>query len=247
MRLADSPVLHTGGMHYEPHELPTLMFGRRHALAYVLNPKAACTLALNFVFYLNNGYRYFDPIQIHYSRRALFRLHAPELDARAVNAYRQLLPQSFSIVRDPLKRFVSGFFSKIFSDDDPHALTARDFLTSECGIDLSPEADVAQSCLNFAKWAAAQPDPNQLDRHFKPQWLNLRRDGRFVVDTILRLEDRAAISAFFARWIGAEKAEWFLTFRFNEHIKNQKTDVVSDELKAIVRKIYAKDYELFYS
>ena len=232
---------------YELNELPTLFFGRKQRLAYALNPKSACTLALNFMFYLNNGYRYFDPIQIHYSPRALMKLNFGEPDARAVAAFSQLSPQSFSFVRDPVKRLVSGFLSKVFSDDDPHMRGMRDFLTSECGIDLSPEADPAKSCVAFANWIAMQPDLRQIDRHFRPQWLNLRSDSRYTVNTILRLEDKEAMNAFFKQWLGAEKAAWFLSFKFNEHTQYKHEQVVSDELKSIVKKIYAKDYELFYA
>ena len=35
--------------------------------------------------------------------------------------------------------------------------------------------------------------------------------------------------------------------RFNEQTKFKADDFLSDELAALVRQIYAKDYELFYS
>ena len=240
-------MLRADGKHYEAQELPTLLFGQKKPLSYVLNPKAACTLALNFVFFLNYGYRYFDPIQIHYSRLALLQLNNSTLDPRAVNTFCQLSPESFSIVRDPLQRFVSGFLSKVLSDEDPYYRAYRDMLTSVHGIDLSPEADSARSCLAFANWIASHADQQDIDRHFRPQFLNLRIGSRFVVDTILRLEDRGAILAFFSRWIGAEKAKWFLSLQFNAHTKYAKDDVITDELKMLVQKIYAKDYELFYA
>ena len=234
------------GKIYESQELPTIYFGRNRPLSYVLNPKAACTLALNFVFYVNHNYRYFDHFRIHGSELALLKLRGPELDAQALSIYYRLSPKSFTIVRDPLQRFVSAFLGKIFTDDDPDYYLPRDYLTSVYDIDLSPEADPAQSCLAFAKWLAMQPDPRQFDRHFKPQYLNLMVDSRFTVDTILRLEDRDALLAFFTRWIGAEKAKWFLSFRFNEQTKYKSDEVITDELEDIVRKIYARDYELFY-
>ena len=40
--------------------------------------------------------------------------------------------------------------------------------------------------------------------------------SRFKVDTIIRLEDQDALLAFYAKWVGEEKAKWFLDFRFNE-------------------------------
>jgi hypothetical protein len=232
---------------YAAQELPTVYFGRTVPLTYVLNPKAACTLAMNFLFLANHGYRYFDPIQIHYARAALLRIDGPKTDTRIVDAFHRLAPESFSIVRDPLNRFISGFLSKVFSEDDPLYRPYRDILTSLYDIDLRPEADPNRSCLAFARWLASQSDLGAIDRHFRPQWINLRMQGAYKVDTILRLEDRFALLAYFSKWIGADKAQWFLSLRFNEHRTHAKEDVLSDELTALVREIYAEDYRLFYS
>lgn len=232
---------------YTAEELPTVLFGRSLPLAYVLNPKAACTLAMNFVFFANQGYRYFDAIHIHYARAALLRIDGPKTDPRIVDAFHRLAPESFSIVRDPLTRFVSGFLSKVFSEDDPVYRPYRDILTSLHDIDLSPEADPKRSCLAFARWLAAQSDVRAIDPHFRPQWVNLCVQGAYKVGTVLRLEDRPSLHAYFSRWIGADKAEWFLSLRFNEHRTRTKDEVISDEVKALVREIYAEDYRLFYS
>src|SRR5690242_8768527 len=158
---------------YESQELPTIYFGESRPLSYVLNPKAACTLALHFVFFLNHNYRYFNLAQIHFSRVALRRLHGPELDPVALRTFFHLSPETFSMVRDPLRRFVSAFFQKVFTDDDPEYVAFRDSLTSLHGIDLSPEANPAQSCVSFAKWVAAQENQKALDPHFRPQHFNL--------------------------------------------------------------------------
>lgn len=232
---------------YATQELPTVLFGRSLPLAYVLNPKAACTLAMNFVFFANHGYRYFDPIQIHYARAALLRIDGPKTDTRILDAFHLLAPESFSVVRDPLDRFVSGFLSKVFSEDDPVYRPYRDILTSLHDIDLSPEADPKRSCLAFARWLASQSDLGAIDPHFRAQWLNLRMQSAYKVGTILRLEDRPALLAYFSKWIGADKARWFLSLRLNEHRVYAKDDVISDELTALVREIYAEDYRLFYS
>jgi hypothetical protein len=51
----------------------------------------------------------------------------------------------------------------------------------------------------------------------------------------------------FGRWLGAEKANWFLTLRLNEQIKNSSDEFISYELKSLMRKIYVRECELFYS
>src|SRR6185312_4851783 len=159
------------GKVYESQVLPTIFFGKNKPLSYVLNPKVASTLTLNFMFFLNYGYRFFDPYKIYFSK-SLMRLEGPELDPPALNTFFKLSPQSFSIVRDPLRRFVSAFMSKIYSGEDPDYFSLRDQLTSQHGIDLSAEADLARSCFGFARWMTAQ-NQKTMDTHFRPQYLNL--------------------------------------------------------------------------
>ena len=234
-----------GGVH-EFQALPLIFFGRQKPLAYVVNPKAASTASHNFIFYVNHGYRYFDAFRLWDSRVATMRIGGAELLPDVLDQFLELNPECFSIVRDPLRRFISAFLSKVFTTDDPSYHTFREALTSLCGLDLSPEADPARSCLAFAQWISAQERPQDLDPHFRPQHFNLAIGSRFKVDTILRLEDQDMLHAYFAKWIGEEKAKWFLSLRFNEQTRYKASDCVSDELKSLVRKIYAKDYELFY-
>jgi Sulfotransferase family len=231
---------------YEFEPLPAIHFGHAKPLAYVINPKVASTHALNFIFYVNHGYRYYNPHIIYRSTYATVMLGGTELNPAALDLYLRLAPETFSIVRDPLRRFISGFLSKLLSEDDLIMEPVRDLLTSLHGIDLSPEADPARSCLALAEWIAAQEDVQRLDAHFRPQYLNLAAGSRFAVDTILRLEDRDAILAYYAKWVGEEKAKWFMSLRFNEQTKIKAEDCMSEALAALVRKIYAKDYELFY-
>ena len=231
------------GQVYESQILPAIFFGKNKPLSYVLNPKVASTLVLNFMFFLNHGYRFFEPYRIYFSQ-GLLRLEGPELDPAALNTFFKLEPKSFSIVRDPLRRFVSAFMSKIYSGEDPNYFSLRDQLTSQHGIDLSPEANIANSCLRFARWIAAQ-NRKTMDTHFRPQYLNLGADSRFAVDTVLRLEDPDAIIAFFSTWVAADKAKWLFSLRLNQQ-KLSSDGVITDELKDIVHTLYARDYELFY-
>jgi hypothetical protein len=239
-------MLRSDGKHYEASELPTLLMGSKVPLCYVLNPKAACTMAKNFVFYLNHGYRYFDPIHIHYSTNALVQLHPKKIDPRQVDLFCRLSPRSFTIIREPLERLVSGFLSKVFSDQDPLYLQYRDDLTSSYGIDLSPEADVARSCVDFTKWLLTQR-VSEVDPHFAPQSFNLRMGGKFEIDHIIRLDDRAGLVAFMSEWVGRENAAWFAGIKFNEgRSTHSKNEVVTDELRRLVSELYADDYRLLF-
>jgi hypothetical protein len=234
------------GKLYEFQPLPTIFFGSQKPLAYVLNPKVASTVSHNFIFYVNHGYRYFDPYQLWHSPIGVLGLGGTEIRPDALALFLRFKPETYSIVRDPYRRFISAFLSKVFTDEDPAYLSFRDQLTSLQGIDLSPEADPAQSCLAFAKWLARQEMLHDIDSHFRPQYLNLGSDTRFSVDTILRIEDPEALHAFHAKWVGEEKAKWFLSLRFNQQTKFKPEECMSDELEAVVRQVFARDYELYY-
>jgi Sulfotransferase family len=149
-------------------------------------------------------------------------------------------------VRDPLQRFVSAFISKVFTQHDANYADFRDMLTSLHGVDLSAGADPARSCLAFAKLVEVQTDLNKLDRHFRPQHLNLARHGRFPIDTLLRLEDRDAMLSFFAKWMSAEKAQQLVAQELGATPGYPKENFITDELTALIRKVYSRDYELFY-
>jgi hypothetical protein len=243
---AGEAVMLTDGKSYEPQILPTIFFGRTQPVSYVLNAKVMSTLAMNFIFFVNHNYRYFDPPEIYHSQHALARIEGSELDPRVLKACFALSPESFSIVRNPLRRFISGFLSKAFTAGDTKFYSFREMLTTAHGIDLSPEADPRQSCLAFAKWIASRKNLKRIDQHFRPQHLNLTVGSRFKIDTILRFEDQESILAFFAKWTTPEKAKWLLSIRMNEQTKFTPDQIVSDELKDVVREIYALDYELFY-
>lgn len=239
------PDVRLKGVDYASHEMPVVFFGLKAPLAYVHNAKGACTSALNFLFYSNHGYMYFDPPGIHASNFAFVRL-GPEFPPDRVKAFNDRAPETFSFVRHPLQRFVSAFISKMVSQDDQNYRELRDLVTSVHGVDLSARANPAKSCLAFAKLIAAQADVKQVDRHFRPQYLNLGYDGRFRVDRVLRLEDRDAVLAFVSNWIGREEAEWFLAQKFGAAPEFSKSNFISDELIDVVRSTYARDYELFY-
>jgi hypothetical protein len=226
--------------------LPSMFFGHQKPLAYVFNPKVASTLMVNFIFYVNHGYRYFATDKVHLAPAATRRLDHDDINPQKLDLLLRLKAETFTIVRDPLKRFVSAFISKVYTDDDPWTYAFRDQLTSLHGTDLSPEANPAQSCLALARYVAAQENLQEINPHFRPQYLNLAIGSRFKIDTILRIEERDVIKAYCAKWVGQEKAERFLNLRFNESRFNTD-DFVSDELVDVVRQFYARDYELFYS
>ncbi len=83
------------GKFYDFQPLPAIFFGHQKPLAYVLNPKVASTLTLNFIFYVNHGYRYYDPMQIYHSPVALFCLRVRNCTRRFCIGFCSLRPNAF--------------------------------------------------------------------------------------------------------------------------------------------------------
>ena len=238
-----SSTIKFNGISCKPTELPVVFFSGDKSLAYVHNAKAGCTLALNFLFFRDHGYAYFDPSLIHASKHAFLRI-GPDLQTTGVMTFEA---ETFTFVREPLQRFLSAFNSKIFSRDDSDYADLRDLLTAVHHIDLSPSADPARSCLAFAKIMEAQTNPKEIDRHFRAQYFNLGMDGPFRTDTIIRLDERSTLLAFLSRWVAADQATTLADQRLGIGPPVRKEAFLSDELVGLVRKIYAADYDLFYA
>lgn len=234
------------GTAHSSSDLPTIYFGRRLRLAYVLNAKAASTFCLNTLFFCNQGYAYFDPAQIHFSRHAFIGIE-PDCNPEHAAAFNALAPETFSIVREPVRRFISAFVSKLFTKDDPHYGELRDQLTSLYGLDLSAGANPAKSCLAFARIVEAQQSPDQIERHFRQQYFNLGLHKGFRPDTILRLDDRRSVIDFFSCWTSRDKAEWLLGQRFGAAPGYRNDEFTSEELVRLLETLYARDYEVFES
>ena len=228
--------------------LPLYLYGNTAPLVYVNNPKAACTFAQNILFFANHNYPYFEPLAIHESRYAFWRLGgAPSYSSEAaLDRLEALAPTAFSFVRDPLRRLISGFYSKIFTRSDPVFDDMRDDLTSRGGIDLSPGADKRKSILAFCEWLESYRDhPYGIDTHFRPQVYNLYPDADpeaqiVPITTLLKVEDTAAIQQFaqtFAPGLDTSRE------LYNPSLTLDYSEFYSADLAAMTRRIYARDYE----
>lgn len=231
---------------------PAILYGNEARLAYVLNPKAACTFAKNALFWANHNYAYINPIALHYSRYAFWKLGGEARDSdsdAALRVFEALQPKVFSFVRDPLKRLMSGFNSKLLSTSDPVFDEFRDNLTCRGGIDLSPTCVKRDAILRFSHWLYGYRDrPYSIDKHFRPQIYNLFIGGQddkslYEIDSIIRLEDIDKMEVFASiHFPGLDRHREL--YNASDDLRHE--DLMSDELKAVVAEIYKEDYAAFH-
>ncbi len=252
-----------------------LIFGDTVPLAYVMNHKASCTMLKNFIFRINHDYEFPRSPNIHDSRNAVNQLivtagsrqlpgsnmhklkvklglvppkfaalnERSQQDVFAV--YSRLQPKCFSVIRNPLHRFISGFLSKIYENTAPDHAGLRDRLTCFHGVDLSRNKQPKVTILQFLSWLETR-NMETFDRHFRPQFFNLGLHAGNRVDTVLKYENREDMLDFMAGFLPREELMSFMTVRFNGTQRFSKDDFISDELVSRIKKLYRVDYENLY-
>jgi Sulfotransferase family len=226
-----------------------MLFGNTCDLVYVNNPKAACTFAQNVLFCANHGYMYFNPLGLHSSKYAFWRLGGTPIvtNADALARLHNMKPTVFSFVRDPVRRLISGFHSKLIRKDDTIFDDFRDNLTCRGNIDLSTECNKQKSILMFGHWLLDQmSNPNWVDPHFKPQVYNLYPNGdpssrMLDIDKIIKIEDPMAINDFASEYTPNMSRGAGL---FNESRDLNVEAYCSEELTKLAYRLFEIDYDL---
>ncbi len=168
-------------------------FCARHApLAYVNNPKSACTTIKNIIYWLDYGTFYNEPLAIHKPGNTLLNgRNAPEKIAERLRD-----DLVFTFVRHPLRRAYSCFNEKIFYTG-PYAFgSVRDHLVSKYGAIFDDVATLEQhrgnfvAFLKFASESYRRKNGWRRDPHWSPQMMTIERVERVrQLDFIGRIED----------------------------------------------------------
>lgn len=248
--------------------LPRICYGDSDPLVYVVNQKAGCTLAKHFIYRINNGYFHDGGQQIHKAVLVglQYKIWGKHLIAgnptvwdritgrnkrerdRWIRRHQRFLdrnPPVFSIVRNPVDRLISGFVDKILVKRDGFQ-HIHDHLSKNLGLDIDNPEHLPQAAIGFTKLLEARGF-DIIDRHFRPQTMNLGRDIGLKIHTIIKLDDKETLRAFFASYIGEEDADLLLARRFNTTSERYpKKLFMCDELTATVKRVFASDYEAYF-
>lgn len=221
-------------------EVGELFFGDRSPLVYVNNPKCACTTAKNLIFFVNKGYEYNTPGEIHFSQIATWRLGGEIQQKGALKALLSRERVPFSFVRNPIQRFVSAVASKVLSDKDPVYKGLRERLTSWYDVPLACPLNPSDVALRIADLLTNRSLDLHGDEHFRPQVQNVGR-----ISHILRLEQRSEAQEFLKSYCTEDVLQWFQTRRFNESDRELKVQMFSKDLEEKLKQFYSEDYVAF--
>lgn len=200
---------------------------------YVQNPKAACTTVLLWLHRIHLGNYEDSPTRLH-------RDHSlPRVEELGWDSVTRMLSGDafrFSFVRDPIQRVESAYLDKVVRH---RRHGGRSLLLRVLGLPDDPEQDVT---LDQFVAALEMQDPIRMDKHWRPQHLNLMH-GLVDLDLIGRLEtfdaDLARIRA--ATGIPDLPVE---TRRRSTRPDGSLFDGRHDLLRK-VREVYARDFELY--
>jgi len=234
--------------------------------AYVVVPKSACTTAGQYLFYVDHGYYYHDDIH-----RLRYGLHKAGLNPQMVRTHLDEANEdlfTFSFVRDPYARLVSGFLDKVLDLEQGYRQDIRDRLTSDWQVQLAgdrSQVDNFRSFIRFVEYQYErweefqlldpdQPDPRAPWETVDINWLRqswyLRRGRRHAgtVDFIGAVEtmtdDLESLTAHL-RPPHVPPLDAMPKFGAGPKREAPLEDFYDDETKAIVDRHFGPDFRLF--
>lgn len=167
----------------------TLMTTETYPLYYRMITKCGCTFIMNILYYLNYGYVNLDPFAVH------DKSHIIPKATLATNEAIANSPYSFVVIRDPVARFMSLYFDKLYGQSRPSEKFSLGTYFIENGL-IKPNADNnvtlhRENCISSIKWIkknlSGQTD-QEVNWHWKPQKFRLNQVYQLHFN-VLMLED----------------------------------------------------------
>ncbi len=128
------------------------MLTLRSAPVYYLPiTKCGSTYLKNLFYYLDHAEEHAAGIDIHSNADDLVRAKA--VDEENIRQS----PHAFAVLRDPVDRFLSLYFDKIYGDGPNNFADIRAYLAEEIGLDLNRNLDAdahRENCIRFIDWLA---------------------------------------------------------------------------------------------
>lgn len=142
---------------------------------YLPTTKCGSTYLKNLFYYLDHAEEHSAGIDIHSNAADLLRAHKGDEDIIRQSPY------GFAVLRDPVDRFLSLYFDKIYGDGPNNFADVREYLANGIGLDLTTNltADThRQNCYRFIDWLAlnlAFETVQPVNYHWRRQSSRLQR------------------------------------------------------------------------
>ena len=118
---------------------------------YLPITKIGSTYLKNLFYYLDHADEHAAGINIHSNSDDLVRAKAGDEEAIRQSSY------AFAVLRDPVDRFLSLYFDKIYGDGPNNFAGIRAYLAEEIGLDLTRGVNAnahRENCIRFIDWLA---------------------------------------------------------------------------------------------
>jgi len=218
-----------------------LITTRRHPIFYLQITKCGCTYLRNLLYYLDHDTLHSDAARIH-AHDGDF-LKADLIPRRVV----QGAPGLFTVIRNPVDRFLSLYFDKIADQKNQFDVGMRRRVSEGAGLDFSRDdlATHRKNCLKTLAWFGQTLVKNPADRpnpHWQRQSVRLSRI-KGLGARILTLD---GLSEQLAQTLGpvvpdfARKAA-AVNVRNTSEKRFSKDEIMTPEIETAVREIYEED------
>ncbi|CAI8959657.1 Chromosome partition protein Smc [Pseudomonas sp. IT-232MI5] len=220
-------------------------------LFYVATPKVACT-SLKWWFAEMEGVAEAirqlktssetDPeLVIHDS----LQVAAPQLCLRSPEQLEEIKADgffSFALVRNPYKRLFSAWQSKILLREPYQIEPYLGQAFVECPVETMLDVAAAFEC--FLEYLNTYEIDDFKDWHWAPQY-DLLKPQLFPYTVVSKIEDTSALNDALRAHLGDAYVNPFTTSKANESLIPYLPEFISPRAKALIDRLYAKDFEVY--
>jgi len=208
----------------------------------VAPPKNGRTYMRNLVYVLEHGESYPEPLKIHIEGV----VSTSDPDIRAMRDATGVF-----VVRDPLERFFSLYFDKIYGTGErafpwitKRLVQNRGFVT---GPDLSLEQHRANcfALLGFLERESAQTEPAELNPHWRPQILSLDKAIRFGMQPLMLDQLESQLLQVAGHIDGMAEAMALVPHRNASEKPYAMAEILTPEMQQRISALYAADCALY--
>jgi len=212
-------------------------------------PKSACTTLKNFLYFVDHGVFFKDPLEIHNSQGDVLLTqyhHKIELSQKIKKCL------VFTFVREPLRRSYSCFNEKIFYKGKYSFTNVRDYIatTYDANFDEPPDINLHRHnfkmFLKFVQDSISGANGWRRDAHWMPQAFVLRRCEQYRhADFIGRVERFDRDFRLLAKATGIDEHIVLPALNEGPAPPFPYSQILDDEICGMGRVIFADDYRLF--
>jgi len=217
---------------------------RRYPIYYMSITKCGCTYLKNLMYYLDHDEMHPAGNYIHEHGHELQR--ADHRDPKTIVDARHV----FTVLRDPVDRFFSLYFDKIYGRGPQNFGVLRKILKHDIGLDLAPDLPAADHTRNahaLIDWIDAnlrEETPEPVNPHWKPQHERLSKVAEFGTWRLTLDGLDWQLPWFLANVVPDIKSVMTAVKTRNTSSRGTlQSDVETPALIARIREIYSEDAE----